>query len=147
MRRFVLVGAAGFVAPRHMRAIKDTGNDLMAAMDPNDSIGVLDSYFPNAAFFTTFEELTASFRHRPGSPRQWITILSARQTIFMKCISPKARTVQCHCEKPVLTVEAVDRLIARISASRRRKHSAASLHPTMWFREDMAKAPTDTNRC
>ena len=42
MKRFVLLGAAGFVAPRHMQAISDTGNDLVAAMDPNDSVGVID---------------------------------------------------------------------------------------------------------
>lgn len=52
---FALIGAAGFVAPRHMRAIKDTGNILKVALDPNDSIGVIDSYFPQASFFTEFE--------------------------------------------------------------------------------------------
>ncbi len=55
MKNFVLIGAAGFVAPRHMRAIKDTGNNLIAALDKNDSVGVIDSYFPEAAFFTEFE--------------------------------------------------------------------------------------------
>jgi UDP-N-acetyl-2-amino-2-deoxyglucuronate dehydrogenase len=53
--RFALIGAAGFVAPRHMKAIKDTGNALVAALDPNDSVGVIDSYFPEADFFTEFE--------------------------------------------------------------------------------------------
>ncbi|RCK33590.1 Gfo/Idh/MocA family protein [Thalassospira xiamenensis] len=52
---FALIGAAGFVAPRHMRAIKETGNILKVALDPNDSIGVIDSYFPQASFFTEFE--------------------------------------------------------------------------------------------
>jgi UDP-N-acetyl-2-amino-2-deoxyglucuronate dehydrogenase len=52
---FALIGAAGFVAPRHMRAIKDTGNRLVAALDPNDSVGVIDSDFPAADFFTEFE--------------------------------------------------------------------------------------------
>ena len=60
MKRFVLLGAAGFVAPRHMRAIRDTGNELAAAMDPNDSVGVLDSHFPDADFFTTFLALSLS---------------------------------------------------------------------------------------
>jgi len=46
MKQFVLVGAAGFVAPRHMKAIKDTGNQLVAALDPKDSVGIIDSYFP-----------------------------------------------------------------------------------------------------
>lgn len=55
MKRFALVGAAGYIAPRHMSAIRDTGNTLVAALDPNDSVGVIDSYFPQAEFFTEFE--------------------------------------------------------------------------------------------
>lgn len=55
MNHFALIGAAGYVAPRHMRAIRDTGNVLLAALDKNDSVGVIDSYFPDAAFFTEFE--------------------------------------------------------------------------------------------
>lgn len=55
MKNFVLVGAAGYIAPRHMKAIKDTGNNLLAAVDPFDSVGVIDSYFPEAAFFKEFE--------------------------------------------------------------------------------------------
>lgn len=52
---FALIGAAGFVAPRHMKAIRETGNELIAAVDPFDSVGVIDSYFPGAAFFVEFE--------------------------------------------------------------------------------------------
>jgi UDP-N-acetyl-2-amino-2-deoxyglucuronate dehydrogenase len=48
---FALVGAAGYIAPRHMKAIKDTGNNLVAALDRNDSVGIIDSYFPNADYF------------------------------------------------------------------------------------------------
>ena len=55
MKRFALIGAAGYVAPRHMKAIKETGNSLVAALDPNDSVGIIDSYFPKADFFTEFE--------------------------------------------------------------------------------------------
>ncbi len=54
-KNFALIGAAGFVAPRHMRAIRDTGNELVAALDKNDSVGIIDSYFPDSAFFTEFE--------------------------------------------------------------------------------------------
>ena len=57
MHQFVLIGAAGFVAPRHMKAIKESGNQLVAAMDPKDSVGVIDSYFPEAHFFVEFERL------------------------------------------------------------------------------------------
>lgn len=55
MANFALIGAAGYVAPRHMRAIRDTGNELVVAYDPSDSVGVLDSHFPDAHFFTEFE--------------------------------------------------------------------------------------------
>lgn len=55
MKNFALIGASGYIAPRHFRAIKDTGNNLLAAYDPFDSVGVIDSYFPKADFFTEFE--------------------------------------------------------------------------------------------
>lgn len=55
MKNFALIGAAGYIAPRHMQAIKATGNRLVAAMDPNDSVGILDGHFPQAEFFTEFE--------------------------------------------------------------------------------------------
>ena len=55
MKNFALIGAAGYIAPRHLKAIKDTNNDLLAALDPFDSVGIMDSYFPNADFFTEFE--------------------------------------------------------------------------------------------
>lgn len=55
MKRFVLIGAAGYIAPRHMKGIKETGNTIVAAVDKNDSVGIIDSYFPDADFFTEFE--------------------------------------------------------------------------------------------
>ena len=55
MKKFALIGAAGFVAPRHVDAIKKTNNLLVAAIDPHDNVGYLDSYFPEANFFTEFE--------------------------------------------------------------------------------------------
>jgi UDP-N-acetyl-2-amino-2-deoxyglucuronate dehydrogenase len=55
MKNFALIGAAGYIAPRHMAAIKETDNNLIAALDPNDSVGILDSYFPKSQFFTEFE--------------------------------------------------------------------------------------------
>ena len=54
-KRFALIGAGGYIAPRHMKAIKETGNELVAAIDKNDSLGIMDSYFPGADFFTEFE--------------------------------------------------------------------------------------------
>lgn len=55
MKNFALIGAAGYIAPRHLKAIKDTNNQLLAALDPYDGVGILDSYFPDADFFTEFE--------------------------------------------------------------------------------------------
>lgn len=55
MKKFALIGAAGYIAPRHMAAIKETGHELVAAFDHSDSVGIIDSYFPDADFFTEFE--------------------------------------------------------------------------------------------
>ena len=55
MKNFALIGAAGYIAPKHMKAVKDTGNQIVAAFDKFDSVGVMDSFFPKAAFFTEFE--------------------------------------------------------------------------------------------
>ncbi|XWN37458.1 MAG: Gfo/Idh/MocA family oxidoreductase [Balneola sp.] len=55
MKNFALTGLAGYISPRHLQAIKDTGNRLVAAVDPHDSVGIIDSYFPEAAFFTEVE--------------------------------------------------------------------------------------------
>ncbi len=49
MKKFAIIGVGGYIAPRHLRAIKDTGNTLVAALDKHDSVGVIDSYFPDAA--------------------------------------------------------------------------------------------------
>ena len=54
-KRFALIGVSGYVAPRHVQAIKATGNSLVATTDPHDNVGFLDAYYPNAAFFTEFE--------------------------------------------------------------------------------------------
>lgn len=59
MTNYALIGAAGYIAPRHLNAIKDTGGDLLAAYDINDSVGIMDSHFPEAAFFTEFERFDA----------------------------------------------------------------------------------------
>jgi UDP-N-acetyl-2-amino-2-deoxyglucuronate dehydrogenase len=55
MKKFGLIGASGYIAPRHMKAIADTGNELVVALDKNDSVGIIDSHFPNADFFTEYE--------------------------------------------------------------------------------------------
>lgn len=71
MKNFALIGASGYIAPRHLKAIKDTGNNLIAALDPFDSVGVLDSYFPQAHFFVEFERFD---RHIEKLKRQNINL-------------------------------------------------------------------------
>ena len=79
-KKFALIGAAGYIAPRHMKAIKDTGNDLIAAMDKNDSVGIIDSHFPEADFFTEFERFDRHIdklrRANNGSAVDYISICS-----------------------------------------------------------------------
>jgi len=59
MKNFTLIGASGYIAPRHMKAIKETNNNLVAALDKFDSVGIIDSYFPNADFLQSLKDLTA----------------------------------------------------------------------------------------
>jgi len=81
MKKFALIGAAGYIAPRHMQAIKATENELVAAYDPNDSVGIIDSYFPQAHFFTEFERFD---RHVDKLSRQ----SSNKKIDFMSICSP-----------------------------------------------------------
>lgn len=76
--KFSLIGAAGYVAPRHMKAIKETGHELVAALDPNDSVGVIDSYFPEAHFFTEFERFDRHLEkiRRQGEGVDFVSICS-----------------------------------------------------------------------
>jgi UDP-N-acetyl-2-amino-2-deoxyglucuronate dehydrogenase len=78
MKRFAIIGAAGYIAQRHMKAIKDTGNVLVCAFDPYDGVGIIDSFFPDADFFTEFERFD---RHidklrRQGNPIDFVSICS-----------------------------------------------------------------------
>ena len=69
MANFALTGLAGYIAPRHLQAIKETGNQLVAALDPHDSVGVVDQYFPRAAFFTEFERFDRHLERRRNTPK------------------------------------------------------------------------------
>ncbi|MBL7698523.1 MAG: Gfo/Idh/MocA family oxidoreductase [Chitinophagaceae bacterium] len=78
MKDFALIGAAGFIAPRHLKAIKDTGNRLVAALDKFDSVGVMDSYFPETSFFVEFERFDRHIEKlkRAQTPIDYLTICS-----------------------------------------------------------------------
>ena len=72
------IGAAGYIAPRHMMAIKETGNNLIAAYDPYDGVGIIDSYFPKAHFFTEFERFDRHIEKlkREGTTIDYVSICS-----------------------------------------------------------------------
>jgi len=79
MAKFALIGVGGYIAPRHLRAIKDTGNELVAALDKNDSVGVIDSYTTEARFFTEFERFDRhleKLRRKNGQAVDYVSICS-----------------------------------------------------------------------
>jgi UDP-N-acetyl-2-amino-2-deoxyglucuronate dehydrogenase len=79
MKRFAIIGVGGYIAPRHLKAIKDTGNIVVAALDRNDSVGIIDSYFPEADFFTEFERFDRhlELRRRGGKEKvDYVSICS-----------------------------------------------------------------------
>jgi UDP-N-acetyl-2-amino-2-deoxyglucuronate dehydrogenase len=104
MKNFVLIGAAGYIAPRHMKAIKDTGNRLVAALDKNDNVGVLDSYFPEASFFTEFERFD---RHldklrRQRTPIDYVSICSPNYLHDSHIRFALRQGANAICEKPLV---------------------------------------------
>jgi UDP-N-acetyl-2-amino-2-deoxyglucuronate dehydrogenase len=70
MKNFALIGAAGFIAPRHLKAMKDTGNNLIAAYDVFDSVGIMDSFFPESSFFTEFELFDRHLSKNKGTDKE-----------------------------------------------------------------------------
>jgi UDP-N-acetyl-2-amino-2-deoxyglucuronate dehydrogenase len=105
MKKFALIGAAGFVAPRHMKAIKDTGNQLVAALDKNDSVGVIDSYFPDAHFFTEFERFDRHLekrRREAGERVDYVSICSPNYLHDAHIRFALRIQADAICEKPVV---------------------------------------------
>lgn len=110
MPNYVLLGAAGYVAPRHMKAIKDTGGDLIAAFDPADSVGVIDSYFPDAAFFTEFERFDRHCSKRYADI-DYVVICSPNYLHDSHCSWGLRLGADVICEKPLcLTMTNLNRL-------------------------------------
>ena len=104
MKRFALIGAAGYIAPRHMKAIKDTGNVLLAALDRCDSVGIIDSYFPEADFFTEFERFD---RHidklrRKGEKIDYVSICSPNYLHDAHIRFALRNGADAICEKPLV---------------------------------------------
>lgn len=105
MKNFALIGAAGYIAPRHLKAIKDTNNNLIAALDKFDSVGVLDSYFPNADFFVEFERFD---RHIEKIKRQqnihldYVSICTPNYLHDSHIRMALRRGADAICEKPLV---------------------------------------------
>ena len=101
---FALIGAAGYIAPRHMKAIKDTGNTLVAAFDPNDSVGIMDSYFPDAAFFTEFERFDRHLEKlsRAGKAVDYVSICSPNYLHDAHIRFGLRNGADVICEKPLV---------------------------------------------
>lgn len=103
---FALIGAAGYVAPRHMKAIKDTGNRLVAALDPSDSVGIIDSYFPEADFFTEFERFDRHIdklrRANENRTVQYVSICSPNYLHDSHIRFALRSGADAICEKPVV---------------------------------------------
>jgi UDP-N-acetyl-2-amino-2-deoxyglucuronate dehydrogenase len=104
MKKFALIGAAGYIAPRHMKAIKDIGSELIAAYDPYDGVGIIDSFFPNASFFTEFERFD---RHidklrRSGQKIDFVSICSPNYLHDAHIRFALKNDCDVICEKPLV---------------------------------------------
>ena len=135
-KSFALIGAAGFVAPRHMRAIKDTGGKLVAALDPSDSVGVMDSHFPDTRFFTEFERFDRYVDRlsREGRKLDYISICSPNYLHDAHVRFALRSGCDAICEKPlVLNPRNIDGLLDIEKATNRKIHTILQLrlHPAI----------------
>lgn len=112
-KKFGIIGAAGYIAPRHLKAIKDTGNSLVVAMDVNDSVGIMDNHFPDAEFFTEFEQFEAYVEDQKlqGNKLDYIAICSPNYLHGPHMKYALKNGIDVICEKPlVLTTKDLDML-------------------------------------
>lgn len=144
--RFALIGAAGYIAPRHMRAIREVGGEIVAAFDPSDNVGIIDSFFPAADFFVEFERFD---RHidklrRRERPVDYVTVCSPNYLHDAHVRFALRSGAAAICEKPlVLNPWNLDALSEIEIESGRRVYSILQLrlHPTIKaLRESVAAA-------
>ena len=104
VKNFAIIGAGGYIAPRHMKAIKDTGNNLIAALDKHDSVGVMDSYFPDADFFTEFERFDRHLekQKRLGNKTDFVSVCSPNYLHDAHIRFGLRIGANVICEKPVV---------------------------------------------
>lgn len=136
MKRFALAGVGGYIAPRHLKAIKETGNVLVAALDPSDSVGILDSYFPDADFFTEFERFDRHLEklRRKGQGVDYVSICSPNYLHDAHVRFALRIGADVICEKPLVlnpwNVAALDE-IAQETGGRINTILQLRLHPAV----------------
>jgi UDP-N-acetyl-2-amino-2-deoxyglucuronate dehydrogenase len=149
LKNFVLIGAGGYIAPKHLKAIKDTGNNLLAALDKHDSVGVLDSYFPEAEFFTEFERFD---RHceklrRSDTPIHYVSVCTPNYLHDAHVRFGLRIGADVICEKPVvLNPWNVDALLEMEKETERKVYTILQLrlHPAIIaLRERILNGPPD----
>jgi len=102
MIKFALIGAAGYIAPRHMQAIKEVGGELVAALDPHDSVGILDSYFPDCLYFKEPERFD---RFLSKHPVDYVSICSPNYLHDSHALMAMRNGADVICEKPLVCNE------------------------------------------
>lgn len=130
MKQFALVGAAGYIAPRHIQAIAATGNNLRVALDPFDSVGRLDASFPEAEFFTQSADFLAYCRQQQSSPMPitWTSICTPNFTHHDYISHAFSYGSHAICEKPlVLDPKEIDQIVAEERASGCRAYTILQL--------------------
>ena len=146
---FALIGVAGFIAPRHLQAIRDTGNNLVAALDKFDSVGIMDSYFPHADFFTEFERFDRHLEklRRQGTKIDYISICSPNYLHDSHIRFALRHGADAICEKPlVLNPWNLDALQQMEKETGHRVYTILQLrlHPVIQqLKKDLAAAPAN----
>ena len=149
MKNFILIGAAGYIAPRHMKAIKETGNNLIAAYDPYDGVGVMDSHFPQAHFFTEFERFDRHIEKikRAGIKIDYVSICSPNYLHDSHIRYGLRIGADVICEKPlVLNPWNVDALIELEAEYENKVHTILQLRhheAILELKDKIAIGPAD----
>ncbi|HAD97319.1 MAG TPA: oxidoreductase, partial [Cryomorphaceae bacterium] len=149
MKKFALIGAAGYIAPRHLKAIKETGNNLVAALDPFDSVGIMDSYFPNADFFVEFERFDRHIERlkRDNQPIDYVSVCSPNYLHDSHIRFGLRNSSDVICEKPIVlnpwNIEALEE-IEKETGKNIYSILQLRLHPSIAaLREKVQNGPAD----
>lgn len=149
MKQFALIGASGYIAPRHLKAIKDTGNQVTAALDRFDSVGIIDSYFPNADFFTEFERFDRHIEkgRARGENLDYVTICTPNYLHDSHIRFALRHGADAICEKPlVLNPWNIDNLEKLESETGKKVHTILQLrlHPAVIaLKQKVENGPAD----